>query len=311
MSGRMYAALLVSTGLLTIAAADAVDAQQPTLRLVLESERAGYELGEPVYLIARLRNDGPAPARVLGLLNPSDGLLVVSITGPGAEGVGFVPLSVRDTDAMPITIPPGGQIAKAFQVFFGGTGWVFRRPGTYTATATFTIHDGSGGGPRDVRSETLSIRVGDRPEIAGVLMSNSAASREAGQFMVWSEGDHLTEGLALLATLPNRFAASPVVDHYRLALGRSLARPFKDYRRGTVRPAAFDRAVAELERVRDDVLPSYQRVQKQLALANAYRSLGRQADTARTTTAARTLIAARPELVEFQEQLARTAPPAR
>jgi hypothetical protein len=311
MSRRTNTAFLLWTGLTAIAASAILDAQQPALRLILENERASFELGEPVYLTARLRNDGAAAVRVLGLLDPSDGLLVVSITAPRAGGAGFVPLSVRDTDAMPTSIAPGGQVAKTFQVFFGGAGWVFRTPGTYTVTAKFTIHDGSGQ-PREIQSNSLSIRIGEQPaEIAGVLLSNTPASREAGQFMVWSEGDHLTEGQALLATLPARFSASAVVDYYRLALGRSLARPFRDFRQGTVRPASYDRAVAELERVRDGVLPSYLRVQKQLVLANAYRSLGRQADATRAIAAARGLIAERPELAELQEQLARMATPAR
>lgn len=311
MSSRTNVALPFWTGLIIIAATVIIDAQQTPVRIVVESERASYTLGEPVYLTARLRNEGTAPIRVLGLLNPSDGLLVITITGPRAERAGFVPLSVRDTDAQPTTIPPGGQSAKSFPVFFGGSGWVFRSPGTYSAKATFTINDGSGR-PREIQSDSLSIRVGDQPaEIAGVLMSNTAASRQAGQFMVWSGGDHLAEGQALLATLPNRFTTSPVVDHVRLALGRSLMRPFRDYTRGTVRPAAYDRAVVELEQVRDDVLPSYLRVQKQLALANAYRNLGREADATRTMGAARALIAERPELAEFQEQLARLATPAR
>ena len=83
-----------------------VNAQAPAVRLFLESERPSFTLGEPVYLIARLRNESGTSARLIPLLNPSDGLLVVTLTGPRGERLGFVPLSVRDNDVGPVDLAP-------------------------------------------------------------------------------------------------------------------------------------------------------------------------------------------------------------
>lgn len=306
-------ALLLSA-FVTIAAPPAtVDAQAPSLRLFLESERPSFTLGEPVYLIARLRNETTKPARLIPLLNPRDGLLVVTLTGPRGERLGFVPLTVGDNDLAPTELAAGAQIAASFPVFFGAEWWTLKTPGIYIARARFTVHDGSGR-PSVVFSDSLAIRVGDQPaEAARVLMAGNEASRQAGKFLLWSGGDHLAAGQALLATLPRQLGTAPVVDHYRLALGRSLARPFKDYTKGAVRPANYERAIVELLQVRDDVLPAYLKVQKYLALATSYRALGRAAEFTRAATTARTLIAGRPELAEFQEQLDRlgTTPTAR
>jgi len=91
----------------------------------------------------------------------------------------------------------------------------------------------------------------------------------------------------------------------REVFGRAFARPFKDYTKGAVRPANCDRAIEDLLQARDDVLPAYLRVQKYLALAKCYRTLGRAAESARAAATARSLIAERPELAEFREQLDR------
>lgn len=286
------------------------EAQQPSpLRLTIEAARPAVTLGEPVYVTARLLNQGTAAARVVPLLKPNDGLLVVSISGPQNERLGFVPLSATDTDDGPADLAAGAQLAATFPVFFGASGWTMRTPGTYTLRARFTVHDGSGR-PREIQSEAITVRVGDgSPVLARTLLSNTAASIQAGKFLVWNGGDHLAEGQTLLAGLPAQAAGAPVIDHYRLALGRSLARPFKDYAKGAVRAPDHQRAVAELEQARDSVLPTYLTVQKYISLAASYQALGRAADATRTATTARTLIGERAELVELREQLNRASPP--
>lgn len=298
--------VLLLSLLVTISVPDGkVNAQAPAVRLFIESERPSFTLGEPVYLIARLRNESGTSVRLIPLLNPSDGLLVVTLTGPRGERLGFVPLSVRDTDLGPVELAPGGQIAASFPVFFGAQGWTFRTPGTYVAKARFTIHDGSGR-PRVISSDSVAIRVGDQPAAAAVMLMNEGeASTQAGKFLLWSGGDHLLQGTRLLGALAERFGTAPAVDHVRLAFGRSLARPFKDYSKGAVRPANYVRAIEELLRVRDEMLPSYLRVQKYLALATSYRATGREAESARAAATAGSLIVERPELAEFREQLDR------
>jgi hypothetical protein len=297
--GRAFLALVAALPVTCVAQ------QAPPVRLLLETERPAVALGEPVYVTARLRNAGSVATRLIPLLKPTDGLLAVSISGPNGEPLGFVPLSIRDTDTGPTDLPAGAEVATVFPVFYGASGWTMRTPGTYTLRARFTIHDGSGR-PRELTSDPLSIRVGDQPGgIATTLLSGNTASQQAGKFLLWSGGDQLGEGQRLLTGVANQFANTPIADHVHLATGRSLARPFKDYSKGAVRPADDARAVAELERARDQMLPAYLRVQKYLTLAGSYQTLGRSADATRAAAAARALIAERPELVEFRGQLDR------
>jgi hypothetical protein len=297
--GRALGALVVALPVTCVAQ------QTPTVRLLLETERPAVALGEPVYVTARLRNAGPAAIRVIPLLKPSDGLLAVSISGPAGERLGFVPLSIRDTDVGPSDLAAGAEVSTSFPVFFGASGWTMRTPGAYTLRARFTVHDGTGR-PREITSDPLSVRVSDQPGgISATLLSGNSASQQAGKFLLWSGGDQLAEGQRLLTSVANQFANTPIADHVHFASGRSLARPFKDYAKGAVRPADDARAVAELEQARDATLPSYLRVQKYLTLAGSYQTLGRTADAARAAATARALIAERPELAEFRPQLDR------
>lgn len=306
----MRVARMAVACLLSLAVPFDMTAQQaPGLRLVIETERPSVALGEPVYLTARVRNEGSAAARLIPLLQPSDGLLVISMSGPRGERLGFVPLGVRDSETPPSDLAPGAQVATSFPVFFGASGWTMRTPGTYTLRARFTVHDGQGA-PRELRSDSLTIRVGDQPaELATALLTTSAASEQAGKFLTWSGGDHLGAGQELLASLVTRFPGAALIDHYRLALGRSLGRPFKDYTRSAVRPADPARSVAALEQVRDSVVPAVLRIQKYLGLATGYRALGRSPDATRALTAARALAGERAELAEFREAIDRAGRP--
>lgn len=289
-----------------VAAPMSVEAQQSsTLRLTIEASRPTLALGEPLYLTARLVNEGKTVARVVPLLKPTDGLLVVSMSGPQKERLGFVPLSATDSDEGPAELAPGRQLATTFALFFGATGWTMRTQGIYTLRARFTVHDGTGR-PRDIESEPITVRVGDGPAaLTRTLLNDTPASIQAGKFLLWHGGDHLTAGAALLTSLQSQAPGAAITDHVHFALGRSLSRPFKNYAKNIVRPPDYQRAIAELEQARDSVLPTYLTVQKYIALAISYQAMGRPADAAKAAGIARTLIGERVELMELAEQLNR------
>lgn len=282
-------------------------AQEPAsgLSLKIETERSSYEMAEPVYLIVRVVNQGKTEVSVMPLLSPKDGLLAISIRDPAGAGVGFQPLASRDRDAAPVSIPPGGQLATTFPIFFGATGWVFRTPGRYTVRAEFDVQTGAGK-PRVIRSAPMVVTIEDsRSENARTLMDGTPGSLEAGKFLVWGSGDHLVRGIERL----NRFAAgtktSRLVDHYRVALGRNWSRPFKNYKLGAVRPAEYSRAVTELAQARDEVLPGVVRLEKYLAQANSLLGSARQTEALDALRRARALFNERAELAEFKEQVER------
>jgi hypothetical protein len=296
------AAILVAASML---AALRVSAQEPSrgLKLQIDTERPSYSLGEPVYLAARLVNQGPDELRFMTLLNPKDGYLTISIRDPAGRGVGFVPLSSRDRDTPPATLAPKAEIGATFPVSFGASGWVFQIAGRFVAQARFEVRTGPGE-PLVIRSNPLEIAIRDEPGGARFPMEGPEGL-EAGRFLTWRGGDQLERGLARLSQFAERYPTSPVVDHYRVALGRSFSRPFKNYQKGAVRPADYARALEELGRARDEVLPTSVRVEKYLAQATCFLGTDRRAEAAELLRQARTLIGERVELADFREQLER------
>ena len=300
-AGNVWIVLLTAS--LTATAVTNAQEAAPSLSLRIETERPSYALGEPVYLTARLTNSGPSAERFLQMLNPVDGLLAVSVRDPKGEGVGYMPLSARDRDTPLGPLEPGGQIATSFPIFFGADGWVFQTPGRYAVVASFHVQ--GGGASRVIKSNPLEITIREEGADAGRFLMEGPAGLEAGRFLVWRAGDHLERGLARLRELAERYPASPIVDHYRVALGRSLARPFKNYIKGAVRPADYARALEELGRARDESLPARVRVEKYLAQATSFLGMQRPAEAAEALRQARALIAERIELADFREQLER------
>jgi hypothetical protein len=96
-----------------------------------------------------------------------------------------------------------------------------------------------------------------------------------------------------------------------LAEARSWARPFKDYRAGKVRPADPQRALTELERVREEVLPQTLVTEKRLTQATALIAMNRQKEAADVMERVSRALNERPELAHFREQVQRLEAAAR
>jgi hypothetical protein len=296
--------------LATLAVLPTLQAQQPGLQLTIEAGRPVVELGEPVYITARITNHDRKPIAFRPLLDPRDGELEIAVRDPAGEGVGYMPLAVRDNGVEPTALPPGAQIAKTIPIFFGATGWVFKTPGRYTVRAAFESHGGEG---RRVQLEAPPITIEVREGGPGLrnLVAGSEASLQAGRFLAWRAGDQLTEGRGLLERVVREAPESALATHYRLAEARSWARPFKDYRVGRVRPADPQRALAELERVRDDILPPALLTEKRLTLASALIAAGRPKEAAELIERLTPALRERPELADFREQASRLEQAAR
>lgn len=290
--------------LATLAITSVAHAQQPGLQLTLQAERPVVELGEPVYVTARITNHGSEPIALRPLLDPRDGELEISVRDPAGEGVGYMPLAVRDNGVEPAPLAPRAQIAKTIPIFFGATGWVFKAPGKYTVRAAFESHGGEG---RRVQLEAPPITIEVREGGAAIrgLVAGDEASLQAGRFLEWRSGDQLTEGRSLLERISRENPESALATHYRLAEARSWARPFKDYRVGRVRPADPQRALTELERVRDDLLPAALVTEKRLTQASALLSANRPKDAAEVLERVAPALRERPELAGFREQASR------
>lgn len=296
--------------LASLAVALSVNAQQPSLQLTLQTERPVVELGEPVYVTVRIINHDSKPIGFRQLLDPRDGELSISVRDPAGEGVGYVPLAVRDNSVAATPLAPKAQVAKTVPIFFGSTGWVFKAPGRYTVRATFESHGAEG--PRVQLSSTpVTIEVQEGNASLRALVAGSEPSLQAGRFLEWRAGDQLSEGRALLERVATENPQSAPSSHYRLAEARSWARPFKDYRAGKVRPADPQRALVELEHVREDVLPQALIIEKRLTQAAALIAMNRQKEAADLLGRTASALSERPELAHFREQVQRLEAAAR
>lgn len=279
-----------------------VAAQQPPLQLALQAERATVELGEPVYVTARLINNDARPVLVRPLLDPRDGYLKISVRTADGAGVGYMPLAVRDSDEPAATLAPRAQVARTIPIFFGATGWVFRTPGSYTVRARFEA-PGADGSRVDLAAGPVTIVVRDGHAALRALVSGSEASLQAGRFLEWRGGDQLTEGRALLERTASELPESPLASHYRVASARSWVRPFKDYRVGRVRAAEPARALAELEKVRDEHLPAAVLAEKRIAQASALLASNRGKEAVEILGRIGPTLNERPELADFRDQV--------
>ncbi len=299
----------LSTALLAVAlsAPDSIMSQAiheiESLSLSLETEMNEYDLGEPVYLTVRLSNRGRTPVRVQDSLHPSDGLVHIAVVRPDGSQAGFIPLSIVDIDQQLVELAPGAEIAATFPVFYGGLGWTLRTPGIYSFAAGYEA-------PVEraerisLRSESLSITVrSDNTEAGEFLMAEGTASDEAGKFLTWNGGDHLTEGIARLQSLIERFPASPVSAHASFALGKSLSDAFMDYSEGRVREPECGRALEYLQQVRVDRVPGYLKIQTGLAQARCHLALGEMDRAGQRLQEVRVLVGDRAEFRGFVERL--------
>lgn len=259
------------------------------LELVVETDRSQLELGEPVYLTARLRNTGNSWVTVNPVLSPQAHTVTVHLAD-GREGPRrFLPLFFADLTVPEQRLGPGDEIAAVFPVFFGSLGWSLARPGESQVQLSAKI------GGEELYSKELHLQVRDESPYAADLVDGSSASWEAGKFLMWQQGDHLTEGREMLQSLVSADGESILADYARLALGRSLARSFRDYTQDQLREPDCIGALEWLQAVRVDKLPTYSQIQHALSSATCHARLGDTGKARYFRNQAERLSAGRPE----------------
>lgn len=251
-------AVLQGCALVWQASAGAQPAVRPGLSLEVRAEKSQYALGEPVYLRIRLRNPTAEQIDPKAHLEPEYGETVIVVTGPDGVRRPFTPLSLIETTEPAPPLAPNGEAAVVAPVFFGGEGWTFQQPGAYTLQAYFNA-----GRDEEIASNSTRIQVTADPAGAR-LVSNDPASLEAGKFLVWQSGDHLTQGRGLLANIARANPSSPVAQHAYLAEARNLSDSFSNYAAGVVRIANPWETLELLDRVEERTLTPHLLVQKQL-----------------------------------------------
>lgn len=277
-----------------------------SLELTLEVGKTQVALGEPVYVTVHLINAGATPVEVLKVLDPQTGAVQVEVSSTSRPRLVFLPLFYADAIDARKRLGPGEEVAAVFPIFYGGLGWTFRQPETYSISANYRD---SAQRPREpLRSNRVTVGVAEESGAGTFLMSDTVAGDEAGKFLLWQRGDHLHAGLAHLTNLLNTFPDSPVTDYALLALGRNLSRGFRNYSIGQVRQPDCAAALGYLQKVRTDRLPTYLQIQKNLDQARCLIKLGQQVQAREFTDQAERLGGDRIEFRPLFQQAVRLEP---
>jgi hypothetical protein len=268
-----------------------------TLDLRVGLERDTALVGEPVYLTLRLTNTGPREISVIGSLDPSDGGIDILVTPSDGKPAIFVPLSETDNDVgLFKTLRPGETIGAVVPVFFGANGWTFSVPGRYRIEAHYHT-PADDGRMMETASAPLDLRVEATPDGSGAFLigKGEAHAVDAGKFLLWQAGDHLTEGQAHLRATLERWPGSPLSHAIHSAFGNSYGKRFANYLEKAVRPPDCRRAMDHLQRVSDDRIPEFLRVQNAITRARCAVLEGEPGAAAEHTAALKQLMGDRPE----------------
>ena len=286
-------------GLLLLAMPGPATAQEVSLT----THKSGYGLGEPVYVTVTVHNDTGAPLQIPAELDPAYGGSIIRVSGLDGEPQPFVPLAFFEHDEPPRALRPGERAAEVVAVFYGRDGWTFRETGGYELTASVSVRNG--GESRRVRSEPLSIEVTSATTRSRQLVAGDEASEQAGRFLLWLSGDHLSEGIRLLDSVAGTQPGSGLASHIEFAFGWSKSRAFSNYLSGEVREPDNEAALAHLSQARDGHLPPRLRLQKRLAQAACYIRLGDRRQAEASLAEAAEIMEANPALLALSEQLER------
>jgi hypothetical protein len=294
---------------LALSAGQSMAQERPSaapLALNLEIQKTAPVIGEPVYATVRLTNVGSAPVEVAKLLDPQTGDVQINVAGPDKPRFRFLPLFYADVAGARTSLKPGEEIAAVVPIFYGSLGWTFNRPGAYHVTAGYRHRDGAR--PQILRSNSVTLTVGDQTGIGVSLVAGAPASEEAGKFLLWQRGDHLQLGQALLKDLLKMKPDSPVGDYALLAFGRNLSRSFRNYAAGQVRQADCAAAFTYFQQVRSDRLPVLLQIQQRLDEARCHIKMSKPAQADEAMKQAKRLAGGRPEFKLLFQQALRLEP---
>lgn len=230
----------------------AAQSPSPGLELSFELGKTDYVLGEPIFARATITNVSDQPLRVAPQLDPQFTYGHIVVETPAGDTLGLKPLAIACSrgDLQVETLAPGDSRTQDFPIYFGSQGSLFTEPGTYKVELLYRgITEDSG----RVDAEPVYLTVhggGEDIENAAAL----AMDGEAGLFMMWGEGDHLTQGIANLELLTQLYPQSPITDAARFAMGRNASVDFMNGVTRTERKADPAQALRHLGPLVQDLL---------------------------------------------------------
>jgi hypothetical protein len=252
------------------AGSSAATAASP-LCLELLAPRARVVLGEPVVLVASLRNCSPKARTVADLLAPEYGFLATFVARPGEkEETRWEAGVVREGRGKKTrTLAPEERLTAWLPISVDRSGWFLTRPGTYRARAELALEGtriGSNSVTFDVApassdADRRAAEIFMRPDVSRALASGGTPSGDA-----W----------ASLSAVSKEHPQSRHAPYARLVMGVARTRPAFDPKTKSFTrpdcPAAVEDLRWALERLDDPVFAATGTI----ALSECLDSLGQK-----------------------------------
>ncbi len=285
---KMYMMFLGSIGVLVLLCFD-IHAQNQ-LELSISADKEYYLLGEPIIVYVKLKNVGNKSVEAMRYLEPDFDYVRYFITGLDGEEEQFTSIMLKEPANPRQTLPPKGSIHAAAKIFYGSDEWIFQAPGQYLLKAIYL---------NQVTSNSIAINVHD-PSNANEQRASSLIieSQDIGLFFVLEGGDHLIDGIDRLRRIATEFPKTSLASYANYSLGINLAHDRADFKNNRLRPAATDKAVEYLEKVKTQPITLYYMVNTYLLLSDGYTKLKK---TSQMTAANRDLN----QLIEKSPEMAR------
>lgn len=252
-------------------AATAGPVAAPGLCLELVAPRARVVLGEPVVLIASLRNCSPKARTVPDLLAPEYGFLSTFVARPGEKGeTRWEPGNLREgRGRKPRTLAPEERLNAWVPIAIDRGGWFLKRPGTYRARSELAL-EGTRIGSKAVTFEVASppsdadrraAEIFMRPDVSRAIARGGTPSGDA-----W----------AALSAVSKDHPHSRHAPYARLVMGAARTRPVFDPKTKSFQrpdcPSAVEDLRWALERLDDPVFAATGTV----ALSECLEALGQK-----------------------------------
>ena len=240
--------------------------------LTIKSNKTHYVLGEPVILYVSLQNTSEDRTVLPSLLDPMSGFVRYRLKPLGENSKGttgyFSPWAIGDFLGGTTEFAPGEFINEEVKLFFGATGWLFRVVGSYEITAEMPDHG--------LFSNTIKITVQTPTDDATTKAAQLfLESDEAGFFLFFEAGDHLTEGIQRLEQVATQYPNTLHATYANQALGARLVDDFANMAEGHIRPKDPASALPYLVKAKQKPVSFYDTLHTHLLLYEAYTQLNK------------------------------------
>jgi hypothetical protein len=177
------------------------------------------------------------------------------------DGIDFKPWMMADALKPTKVFAANEVIREEIKLFFGSKGWTFKTAGAYKITAKVMGQ----------ASNTLTINVvkpnNTQDEAAAKLLLDS---NDAGYFLLFEGGEHLTDGMQRLEEIVDNYPNSVLAAYANQALGNNLLVEFTNFATGAYRPINVAKALSYLESVKPQTIGFYNTLHTYTSLYTAY-----------------------------------------